>query len=63
MIGPIIGRIPKNKKFNYQYRYYKPDPTRDGEGIEFKRITRRGNAGSILGYAALLALIVYFIAA
>lgn len=62
MIRPIMGRPAKHKRFNYQYRYYKPDPTKTGEGIEFRRITRRGNGGSIMVYAALLALILYLIA-
>lgn len=62
MIRPIMGRTPKHKRFNYKYRYYNPDPVKSGEGIEFRRINRRGNGGSILAYAALLALVLYLIA-
>lgn len=61
MIRPIMGRIPKHKQFNYQYRYYKPEPAKDGEGLEFHRITRRGNGGSVLAYAVLLAFVLYLI--
>ena len=62
MIRPIMGRIPKHRQFNYKYRYYKPEATKSGEGVEFRRITRRGNGGSILAYAALLAIVLYLLA-
>lgn len=61
MIRPIMGRIPKHKQFNYKYRYYKPEPTKDGEGLEFRRITSRGNGGSVIAYAIMLAFILYLI--
>ncbi len=60
MLSPLMGRRPQHKRFNYQYRYYKPNPMRP-DRIKFRRITRRGTAGSIILYALLLFLVLWII--
>ncbi len=60
MLSPLMGRRPRHKRFNYNYRYYKPDPMRP-ERIKFRRLTRRGSSGSILLYALLLFFILWII--
>ncbi|MDG5766505.1 hypothetical protein QA596_03420 [Balneolales bacterium ANBcel1] len=60
MLSPLMGKRPRHKRFEYQYRYYKPKPGRT-DRIKFRRLTRRGTAGSILLYAALLFLILWII--
>lgn len=54
-------KVPQHKKFNYQYRYFKPTRANPGRPIKFKRISRRGQAGSILLYAILLSLILWIL--
>lgn len=60
MLSPLMGKRPGHKRFNYQYRYYKPDPLR-GDRIKISRKTRRGTGGSILLYALLLFLVLWII--
>lgn len=60
MLSPLMGRRPQHKRFNYEPRYYKPNPLRP-ERIKFRRLTRRGTGGSILLYALLLFLILWII--
>lgn len=54
-------KIPQHKKFNYQYRYFKPTHKNSGRPIKFKRISRRGQAGSILFYAFLLSFVLWLL--
>ena len=52
MLKPMFGHRPKNKKFNYKFRYYDP--------IERKH--RKSHQGrSVLLYALGLALVVWII--
>ncbi len=55
-----MGKRPQHKRFEYQYRYYKPRPLQS-QRIKFRRISRRGTAGSILLYALLLFLVLWII--
>lgn len=66
MLRPIIGKRPKNKDFNYEYRFHKPKMRTVSENggrppIEFRRISRRGTAGSVFMYALILAMILWII--
>ncbi|HKJ47226.1 MAG TPA: hypothetical protein VJ991_15440 [Balneolales bacterium] len=60
--GPLVGKTPKHKRFEYQPRYYKPDKKKkDLHDIKFERKTHRGQVRSIVLYAALLFLVFWLI--
>lgn len=65
MLRPIIGNRPKHKRFNYEYRHYKPEPRKpvqeEKPQMKFKRISRRGTAGSVFVYAILLSMILWIL--
>jgi hypothetical protein len=61
----MLGRrLPKNRKFTYEPRFYDPQKEeREGRRIHFKRKTTRSAAKtqSLIWLITLLALVVYFI--
>jgi hypothetical protein len=62
MLGPLLGKRNKHKRFNYQPRYY--DPNRDrakqlGKKIQIESKSSRGQVRSVLLYAALLFGLFY----
>lgn len=61
MIKPMFGHRPKNKKFNYQYRYYDPEKEQSRrERIKIRRQHKKYHQGrSVLIYALGLALVIY----
>lgn len=60
---PIIGKLPKYKRFDYQPRYYKPEREHKEHEIHFERKAKYRNKQfkSVMFYAALLFLIIYLI--
>jgi len=57
MLGPIVGKRRKNKKFEYKPRYYdeKKDRARKvRHQIQFESKSSRGQVRSIIIYAAIL---------
>ncbi len=63
MLGPIIGKRKKHKRFNYEPRYYDPNKDRAkriGREIKLESKSSRGQVRSILLYAAILFALFYF---
>ncbi len=63
MIKPMFGHRPKNKKFEYKFRYYDPkEAERKKRRIKIERKHRKSHQGrSVLMYALGLALVVWII--
>ncbi len=61
MLRPMIGKKAKHKRFEYNFRHYKPDPKKTGTGMKFKSLSRRGTGGSVFVYAILLFLVLWLI--
>ncbi len=62
MLGPIIGRRSRHKRFNYQPRYYDPNKDRAkriGRKVRLESKSSRGQVRSVLLYAALLFGLFY----
>jgi hypothetical protein len=60
MIGPMGGKRPRHRQFNYQPRFYDPvkeERERKRRAIRFESKVRRGQGKSIALYAAILMLL------
>ena len=65
MLKSMFGHRPKNKKFEYQFRYYDPKKEeRKRRRIKIERPHKKHHQGrSVLLYALILSFIVWLISA
>jgi hypothetical protein len=57
-----MAKTPKNKRFEYVPRYWKPEEEEKKKrryNIQFERKTSRGQIRSILMYIVILCMILY----